>query len=49
MGLLALSKFSGLMEDYGVGYERLVAGENKDMGTPYQKLNPAQADWLNKP
>ncbi|HLD01147.1 MAG TPA: signal peptide peptidase SppA [Candidatus Nanoarchaeia archaeon] len=35
-------EFSGLMEDYGVGYERLVAGENKDMGTPYQKLNPAQ-------
>src|SRR3989344_2986548 len=35
-------EFSGLMEDYGVGYERLVAGENKDMGTPYQKLSPAQ-------
>ncbi|PIZ51870.1 signal peptide peptidase SppA [Candidatus Woesearchaeota archaeon CG_4_10_14_0_2_um_filter_33_13] len=31
-------EFSGLMQDYGVGYERLVAGENKDMGTPFRKL-----------
>lgn len=31
-------EFSGLMEDYNVSYERLVAGENKDMGTPFKKL-----------
>ncbi|HLC52600.1 MAG TPA: signal peptide peptidase SppA, partial [Candidatus Nanoarchaeia archaeon] len=31
-------EFSGLMEEYGVSYERLVAGENKDLGNPYRKL-----------
>ena len=31
-------EFSGLMEKYGVGYERLVAGENKDLLSPYTKL-----------
>ncbi len=31
-------EFSGLMQNYNVSYERLVAGENKDMGTPYKKL-----------
>lgn len=31
-------EFSGLMEEYGVSYERLVAGDYKDMGTPYRKL-----------
>ncbi len=31
-------EFSGLMEQYGVSYERLVAGEHKDMGTPLKKL-----------
>src|SRR3989344_1512622 len=31
-------EFSGLMEEYGVSYERLVAGEYKDMGVPYRKL-----------
>ncbi|MBI4980202.1 signal peptide peptidase SppA [Candidatus Woesearchaeota archaeon] len=32
-------EFSGLMEKYGVGYERVVGGENKDMGSPYLKLS----------
>jgi protease IV len=32
-------EFSGLMEKYGVGYERLVAGELKDVGSPYRDLN----------
>ena len=32
-------EFSGLMEEYGVGYERLVAGKYKDMGAPFKKLN----------
>jgi len=31
-------EFSGLMKEYGVGYERLVAGENKDIGVPLRKL-----------
>lgn len=31
-------EFSGLMEKYGVNYERLVAGEYKDMGTPFKGL-----------
>lgn len=31
-------EFSGLMEKYGVGYERMVAGKNKDIGTPFKKL-----------
>ncbi|MFH1275702.1 MAG: signal peptide peptidase SppA [Candidatus Woesearchaeota archaeon] len=31
-------EFSGLMEKYGVGYERLIAGEYKDIGVPYRKL-----------
>ncbi|MBT5924903.1 S49 family peptidase, partial [Candidatus Woesearchaeota archaeon] len=31
-------EFSGLMEEYGVGYEQLTAGQFKDMGTPFKKL-----------
>lgn len=31
-------EFSGLMEEYGVGYERLVAGKYKDMGVPFREL-----------
>ena len=31
-------EFSGLMEKYGVGYERLVAGEYKDIGTPFKSM-----------
>lgn len=33
-------EFSGAMEKYGVGYEKLIAGEQKDTGTPFQKLGP---------
>jgi protease IV len=32
-------EFSGLMNKYGVGYERLVAGDLKDVGSPYRELN----------
>jgi protease IV len=32
-------EFSKLMEDYGVGYERLVSGEYKDLGVPFKELN----------
>ena len=31
-------EFSGLMEEYGVDYQRLVSGKHKDMGTPLKKL-----------
>ncbi|MDP3698531.1 MAG: signal peptide peptidase SppA [Nanoarchaeota archaeon] len=31
-------EFSGLMQDYNVSYQRLVAGQHKDMGTPFKKL-----------
>ncbi|PIN68597.1 signal peptide peptidase SppA [Candidatus Woesearchaeota archaeon CG11_big_fil_rev_8_21_14_0_20_43_8] len=31
-------EFSGLMQDYNVSYERLVAGQYKDMGSPYRQL-----------
>jgi len=39
-------EFSGLMEEYGVGYERLVAGERKDMGTPFKKLEEDERNIL---
>jgi protease IV len=32
-------EFSKLMEDYGVGYERLVSGEYKDLGVPFKELD----------
>ncbi len=39
-------EFSGLMEEYGVGYERLVAGERKDIGTPFRKLSDEERRLL---
>jgi len=39
-------EFSGLMEDYGVGYEDLKAGEYKDAGTPFKKLTNDEKDLL---
>ncbi len=39
-------EFSGLMEEYGVGYERLVAGDNKDIGIPFRQLNDEQRKLL---
>ncbi len=41
-------EFSGLMERYGIGYERLVAGKYKDVGTPYQKLQDAERNLLQQ-
>ncbi|PIN74059.1 signal peptide peptidase SppA [Candidatus Woesearchaeota archaeon CG10_big_fil_rev_8_21_14_0_10_45_16] len=32
-------EFGGLFEKYGVGYERLVSGKYKDIGTPYRELS----------
>ena len=39
-------EFSGLMEEYGIGYERLVAGSKKDIGTPFRKLQLDEKDLL---
>ena len=41
-------EFSGLMDKYGVGYERLVAGKYKDIGTPYQRLDDEEKIILQK-
>ncbi len=35
-------EFAGLMEIYNVTYRRLVAGELKDMGTPYREMTPEE-------
>ena len=34
--------FSGLLDDYNVSYERLVAGEFKDAGSPLKKLSDTE-------
>ncbi len=39
-------EFSGLMEEYGVGYQRLVAGDNKDIGTPFRALASDEEELL---
>tara|TARA_Y100000310_G_scaffold302635_1_gene340156 strand:- start:14104 stop:15000 length:897 start_codon:yes stop_codon:yes gene_type:complete len=39
-------EFSGLMEEYGVGYERLISGEFKDAGSPYRKLTQKEQRLL---
>ena len=39
-------EFSGLMQDYGVGYQRLVAGDKKDIGTPFRKLQQEEEKLL---
>tara|TARA_Y100000310_G_scaffold341249_1_gene439808 strand:+ start:378 stop:1358 length:981 start_codon:yes stop_codon:yes gene_type:complete len=39
-------EFSELMENYGIGYQRLVAGENKDIGTPFRALAASEEDLL---
>ena len=41
-------EFSGLMEQYGVDYERLVGGKYKDMGTNYKDLTPEERVLLQK-
>ncbi|MDO8656839.1 MAG: signal peptide peptidase SppA [Nanoarchaeota archaeon] len=41
-------EFSKLMEKYGVGYERLVAGEVKDAGTPFRQLNNKEREVLQQ-
>ncbi|MBN2454668.1 signal peptide peptidase SppA [Candidatus Woesearchaeota archaeon] len=39
-------EFSGLFEDYGVGYERLVSGQYKDMGSPYRNLTAEEREIM---
>ena len=41
-------EFSGLMEEYGVGYERMVTGKYKDIGTPFKKLSEEEEQILQK-
>lgn len=41
-------EFSRLMEEYGVGYERLVAGEYKDVGTPFRSLESDERALLQQ-
>ncbi len=41
-------EFSGLMEKYGVGYERLMAGKYKDLGTPLRKLSSEEEVIIQK-
>ena len=41
-------EFSGLMEKYGVGYEQLIAGDHKDLGTPYRKLTTEEKNILQQ-
>ena len=39
-------EFSRLMEKYGIGYERLVAGEYKDIGVPFRNLTGKEREIL---
>lgn len=41
-------EFSKLMNQYGVGYERLVAGDLKDAGTPFRQLNTEERTLLQQ-
>lgn len=41
-------EFGGLMEKYGVGYERLVAGKYKDIGSPFAPLTEEEREILQK-
>ena len=41
-------EFSRLFEKYGVGYERMVAGDYKDAGTQYKKLAKNERELLQK-
>jgi protease IV len=41
-------EFSELMDKYGVNYQRMVAGEKKDLGTPLKKLSSEEEELLQK-
>ncbi len=44
----AYLEFSGLMKEYGVGYEDLKAGEYKDIGNPYEKMRDEERKILEQ-
>ena len=39
-------EFSEFMDEYGVGYQRLVAGESKDVGSPFRVLADSEEELL---
>lgn len=41
-------EFSGLMEEHGVEYERLVSGKYKDAGSPFKELSEEEKELLQK-
>lgn len=41
-------EFTGLMQKYGVTYEDLSVGDYKEMGSPFQKLEPNEREILMK-
>lgn len=41
-------EFSGLFEKYGIGYEELKAGENKEVGSPFRKLTDKERNLLQE-
>ncbi len=41
-------QFSGLLDKYNVTYERLVAGENKDLGSPFMELSEEGRDLFQE-
>lgn len=41
-------EFSGLMEEHGVEYERLVSGKYKDAGVPFKELSEEEREMLQK-
>ena len=47
IGVLGSSlEFSGFMQKYGIGYERLIAGEFKDAGIPFRNLTQVEREML---
>lgn len=39
-------EFSGFMEEYGIGYESIKAGEYKDAGSPFRKLTDEERELI---
>ncbi len=41
-------EFSGLLDNYNITYQRLVAGQYKDMGSPYKNLTTEERELFQK-
>jgi len=41
-------EFSGLFEKYGITYQQLISGSQKDIGTPYKELTPEEKALLQQ-